>query len=75
MSRTSLYQRAINESMKMKGRDQRSSKCSLYGKHEPHVSNVLGSDYRGIGRYCHEPCGGGDTKVDVNANGRSWEKP
>jgi cell wall assembly regulator SMI1 len=60
------YHRAENEASAMQWRNERNERCMLGGEHKPHV---FGSMDR------HNPCGGGQTSVDKDADRQRWDHP
>jgi cell wall assembly regulator SMI1 len=60
------YHRAECEARAMRWRNERNERCALDGEHEPHV-------LRSMDR--HDPCGGGHTGVDKDADRRRWDHP
>ncbi len=60
------YHRAEIEANGMQWRNERNERCTLDGEHKPHV-------FRSMDR--HNPCGGGQTSVDKDADRRRWDHP
>jgi cell wall assembly regulator SMI1 len=60
------YHRAECEATAMQWRNERNERCTLDGEHKPHV-------FRPMDR--HNPCGGGQTSVDKDADRRQWDYP
>lgn len=60
------YHRADCEATAMRRRDERNERCTLDGEHKPHVFSSMDR---------HNPCGGGQTGVDKEADRRRWDRP
>lgn len=50
----------------MRGRGERNERCHLDAGHEPHVFRSMDQD---------NPCGGGSTPLDKDADRRLWDRP
>jgi len=58
--------RAECEATAMQWRNERNERCLLDGEHKPHVFRLMDR---------HNPCGGGQTGVDKDADRRRWDHP
>jgi cell wall assembly regulator SMI1 len=58
------YHRAKNEANAMQWRHERNERCPLDGEHKPHVFPSMER---------HHPCGGGQTRVDKDADRPRWD--
>jgi cell wall assembly regulator SMI1 len=58
------FHRAECEAHVMQWRNERNERCPLDGQHKPHVFHLMDR---------HNPCGGGQTSVDKDADRRRWD--
>jgi cell wall assembly regulator SMI1 len=59
------YHRAECEATRMKWNNERNGRCTLDGEHRPHVFDSMDR---------HNPCGGGQTSVDRDADRGRWDR-
>jgi cell wall assembly regulator SMI1 len=58
------FHRAECEATRMRWNDERNARCPLDGDHKPHVFGSTNG---------HNPCGGGQTRVDRDADRQRWD--